>query len=230
MSGSESPHSLNFRWDCQLSLRKQVQDVSFCFSKSEWIPLCTMRCWVGKSSLSHFASYLKPFRQITRQYVKIGCCLFTVFFISRILCFCIHETEECGTEIHHHELFRCLDVLLRNLLQCLTFRSCLWQAAMNNTRDFLQSILQITWLYLVLDHNRIPWKLVILISLLTASVVWWSEFLATDPEVPGSIPGAHSLVSKNEKLLEWKSSSSGSTALGIRCSDHATPSVRKWGH
>jgi hypothetical protein len=23
----------------------------------------------------------------------------------------------------------------------------------------------------------------------TASVVWWSEFLATDPEVPGSIPG-----------------------------------------
>jgi hypothetical protein len=24
----------------------------------------------------------------------------------------------------------------------------------------------------------------------TASVVWWSEFLATDPEVPGSIHGA----------------------------------------
>ena len=24
----------------------------------------------------------------------------------------------------------------------------------------------------------------------TASVVWWSEFLATDTEVPGSIPGA----------------------------------------
>jgi hypothetical protein len=24
----------------------------------------------------------------------------------------------------------------------------------------------------------------------TASFVWWSEFLATDPEVPGSIPGA----------------------------------------
>jgi hypothetical protein len=23
----------------------------------------------------------------------------------------------------------------------------------------------------------------------TASVVWWSEFLATDPEVPGSITG-----------------------------------------
>jgi hypothetical protein len=27
-------------------------------------------------------------------------------------------------------------------------------------------------------------------SLLAASVVWWSEFLATDPEVPGSIPGS----------------------------------------
>jgi hypothetical protein len=26
----------------------------------------------------------------------------------------------------------------------------------------------------------------------TASVVWWPEFLATDPEVPGSIPGATS--------------------------------------
>jgi hypothetical protein len=25
---------------------------------------------------------------------------------------------------------------------------------------------------------------------MTASVVWWSEFLVTDPEVPGSIPGA----------------------------------------
>jgi hypothetical protein len=25
---------------------------------------------------------------------------------------------------------------------------------------------------------------------MTASVVWWSEFLATDPEVPGSIPDA----------------------------------------
>jgi hypothetical protein len=26
------------------------------------------------------------------------------------------------------------------------------------------------------------------VMLATASVVWWSEFLATDPEVPGSIP------------------------------------------
>jgi hypothetical protein len=25
---------------------------------------------------------------------------------------------------------------------------------------------------------------------MTASVVWWSEFLAIDPEVLGSIPGA----------------------------------------
>jgi hypothetical protein len=54
-------------------------------------------------------------------------------------------------------------------------------------------------------------------------VVWWSEFLATDPEVPGSIPGANSfflevvglerdplsLVRIIEELLEWKSSGSG---------------------
>jgi hypothetical protein len=26
-------------------------------------------------------------------------------------------------------------------------------------------------------------------GVMTASVVWWSEFLATDQEVPGSIPG-----------------------------------------
>jgi len=29
-----------------------------------------------------------------------------------------------------------------------------------------------------------------LLSITTASVVQWSEFLATDTEVPGSIPGA----------------------------------------
>jgi len=27
-------------------------------------------------------------------------------------------------------------------------------------------------------------------DIMTASVVYWSEFLATDTEVPGSIPGA----------------------------------------
>jgi len=31
---------------------------------------------------------------------------------------------------------------------------------------------------------------VAVISAMTASVVYWSEFLATDTEVPGSIPGA----------------------------------------
>jgi hypothetical protein len=31
--------------------------------------------------------------------------------------------------------------------------------------------------------------MLIVAYLRTASVVWWSEFLATDPEVPGSIPG-----------------------------------------
>jgi hypothetical protein len=31
---------------------------------------------------------------------------------------------------------------------------------------------------------------------MTASVVYWSEFLATDPEVPGPIPGAISFSKK----------------------------------
>jgi hypothetical protein len=44
-----------------------------------------------------------------------------------------------------------------------------------------------------------------------------------------------SLVSVTEELLEWKSSSSRSrkqilTALGIWCTDHVTPSVRKSWH
>jgi hypothetical protein len=44
-----------------------------------------------------------------------------------------------------------------------------------------------------------------------------------------------SLVSITEELLEWKSSGSGSrksrfTAVGIRCIDHATPSIRKSWH
>jgi hypothetical protein len=56
----------------------------------------------------------------------------------------------------------------------------------------------------------------------TSSVVWWSEFLATDPEVPGSIPGATrfcwvvalergplSIVSTIEQLLGRKSSGYG---------------------
>jgi hypothetical protein len=56
----------------------------------------------------------------------------------------------------------------------------------------------------------------------TASVVLWSEFLATDPEVPGSIPGATrfsekwwglergplSLVSTIEELLGSNNSGS----------------------
>jgi hypothetical protein len=43
------------------------------------------------------------------------------------------------------------------------------------------------------------------------------------------------LMSITEELLEWKSSGSGSrkprlTAVGIRCTDHATPSIRKSWH
>jgi hypothetical protein len=33
----------------------------------------------------------------------------------------------------------------------------------------------------------------------TASVVYWSEFLATDPGVPGSIPG----TTKKKELWVW---------------------------
>jgi hypothetical protein len=73
-------------------------------------------------------------------------------------------------------------------------------------------------------------------------VVYWSEFLATDPEVPGSIPGITkkvvgperdplSLVSTTEELL--KSNSSGSSLEsreydeGFRHADHVAPSFRK---
>jgi hypothetical protein len=50
---------------------------------------------------------------------------------------------------------------------------------------------------------------------MTASVVQWSEFLATDPQVSGSIPGHYkkkvaglergplSLLSTTEGLTEW---------------------------
>jgi hypothetical protein len=46
--------------------------------------------------------------------------------------------------------------------------------------------------------------------------------------------GALSLMSVTEELLEWKSSGSGSrkprlTAVGIRCVDQATSSIRKVG-
>jgi hypothetical protein len=42
--------------------------------------------------------------------------------------------------------------------------------------------------------------------------------------------GPLSLVSITEELLEWKSSGSGDITAGcIRCADHATPSIRKFG-
>jgi hypothetical protein len=76
-------------------------------------------------------------------------------------------------------------------------------------------------------------------------VVWL--FLATDPEVPDSIPSAPDFLRSSgsgtgstqpregEELLEWKSSGSSSrksrlTAVGIRCADHATPSIRRSWH
>jgi hypothetical protein len=73
----------------------------------------------------------------------------------------------------------------------------------------------------------------------------WSKFLATDPEIPGPVPGTTRffwkvvglkrspsiLVSITEELLEWKSSGSWSrkprlTAVWIRCADHTTPSQK----
>jgi hypothetical protein len=65
--------------------------------------------------------------------------------------------------------------------------------------------------------------MILLLLLLTAFVVWWSEFLVTDLDVPGSILGASrfsgeavgleraplSFVRIIEKLLEWKSIGSG---------------------
>jgi hypothetical protein len=84
---------------------------------------------------------------------------------------------------------------------------------------------------------------------MTARVVEWSEFLATDPEILSLIPGATrfsekvvglergplSFVRITEELLELKSSSSGFrksrlTAVGIRCADHVTPSIHKSWH
>jgi hypothetical protein len=47
--------------------------------------------------------------------------------------------------------------------------------------------------------------------------------------------GPLGLVSVTEKLLEWKSSGSGSrtprlTVMGICCADHVTPSIHKSWH
>jgi hypothetical protein len=51
-------------------------------------------------------------------------------------------------------------------------------------------------------------------------------------KVVGLERGPLSLVNITDELLKWKSSCSGSrkprlTAVGIRCADHATPSIRK---
>jgi hypothetical protein len=66
------------------------------------------------------------------------------------------------------------------------------------------------------NSNRFPWFYRdICFSKRTSSVVWWSQFLARNPEVPGSIPaqqiflelgglerGPLSLMSTSEDLLE----------------------------
>jgi hypothetical protein len=82
----------------------------------------------------------------------------------------------------------------------------------------------------------------------TASVVYWSEFLARDLEVLGSIPCASRF---SEKQRVWNGVYSASwrklrsyleenvaapvkktekTTVGIRCADHTTPSIRQSWH
>jgi hypothetical protein len=71
-------------------------------------------------------------------------------------------------------------------------------------------------------HNVSGKNIITLLSFWTASVVYWSEFLATDPETRVRFPalpdflkssldrGPLSLVSTSEELLGRKSSGSGS--------------------
>jgi hypothetical protein len=76
----------------------------------------------------------------------------------------------------------------------------------------------------------------------TASVVQWSEFLATDPEARVRFPalpkkvvglerGPLSLMSTIVELLDRKVMApvykSENTAVGIRHADHVAPSIRK---
>jgi hypothetical protein len=80
----------------------------------------------------------------------------------------------------------------------------------------------------------------------TASVVQWSEFLATDPEVRARFPAlpaflrssrsgtgsVHSalcvqLRSYLEKTVTTPVWITENTAMVIRCLDHATPSIRR---
>jgi hypothetical protein len=74
-------------------------------------------------------------------------------------------------------------------------------------------------------------------------VVYWSEFLATDPEAQLRFPalpekkvvglkrGPLSLVSTTEELLDRKVAApvykTENTAVGIRHADHVVPSIRK---
>jgi hypothetical protein len=55
----------------------------------------------------------------------------------------------------------------------------------------------------ILTINKINFYLYNTNNRLTASVVQWSEFLATHPEVPGSIPGATRF---SEKQWVWNGS------------------------
>jgi hypothetical protein len=59
---------------------------------------------------------------------------------------------------------------------CILVFTCLHHVEQQRTRHALYNI------YIHFSES-VPFKV-------TASVVWWSEFLAANPEVPRSIPGA----------------------------------------
>jgi hypothetical protein len=104
--------------------------------------------------------------------------------------------------------------------------------------------LMVTW-----ESKYVLWNKPFDIAWLTTSVVYWSEFLAADLLVQGSIPSATtfsekwwvwnggplSLMRITEELLGWKSSGLQSTeprlmVIGIHCAHYKTPSTRKSRH
>jgi hypothetical protein len=54
----------------------------------------------------------------------------------------------------------------------------------------LHSAISLNWSLINVLFQSSKFLLVLFQAYETASVIWWSEFLITDPEVPGLIPGA----------------------------------------
>jgi hypothetical protein len=53
-----------------------------------------------------------------------------------------------------------------------------------------QALILISLGAVYLDYDTLPATTAWFFSVLILSVVWWSEFLATDPDILGSLPGA----------------------------------------